>query len=86
MLMETWGLWEVVRFRWEWGPHDGINALIRRDNRKCFLSIPQALEDIVGKEQSASQEVSSHWRIKLAGTLILGLLSLQNCEKQISLV
>lgn len=78
-----WGLWEVIRVRWHhpWGPHIGVNVLMRRrEIRACCLPC----EDVVRRWLSASQEEEPHRGTKLA--LDLGLTSLQNSEKYIPVV
>lgn len=56
---------------WDWGPHDGISALLRRDNRELASSFPPLCEDPVRRLPSTNQEVGPHQGTKSPDTLML---------------
>ena len=73
---------------WEWGPHEGISALVRRGRES---SVSLSLCELMKKrscEQDGSclpEEEASEWN-PLCQHLDLRVPSLQHCEKQISVV
>ena len=75
--IRRWDLWEV-NISWGWSPHDGISALIRRDVRELASSLSLPYEDITRKSVLTRNWIGWHFN--------LGLPSLQNCEKYISVV
>ena len=75
-----WGLWEVIR-SWRCGPYDGISALTRK-----FPESSVALYTCAERKRRLSMSQEALTKPWIWTCPDLGLLSLQNSEKQISLV